>query len=122
MRLLLDESLSHRLSVPLAHAGHDVVHVVDIGLQGAADDAVLGSAVRTQRVLVTADTDFGALLALSSAPRPSVLLLRRSGRHVEERVQHILVAIVGAEEALQNGALVVVEQERLRVRILPMQS
>lgn len=121
MRLLVDESLSVRISAPLIAAGHDAIHVADLRLLGASDDAVLAAAVEDQRILVTADTDFGALLALSGAPMPSVVLLRRSGRTVEERALHVLASLELAEHALGLGALVVVEHNRMRIRQLPIE-
>lgn len=122
MRLLLDESLSARIAVHLAAADHDVIHVGDLGLLGATDDVVLQAAHQQGRVLVTADTDFGALLALAQSDSPSVLLLRRGGRLASQRAETILAAIQGAEDALDDGALVVAEHTRLRIRELPIRQ
>lgn len=72
------------------------------------------------RILVTADTDFGALLALTGAASPSVLLLRGPGRNVDVRVRRILNAMDQAKDVLRDGALVVVEGGRIRIRKLPM--
>ena len=85
MRVLLDNNLSPRLvSILSASSGWDVVHVRDLGLRDAMDEAVLESARSNQRILVSADTDFGALLAASHAMLPSVVLVRRiAGRRVE---------------------------------------
>jgi predicted nuclease of predicted toxin-antitoxin system len=80
------------------------------------------AAVEHERILVTADTDFGTLLARSGAPLPSVVLLRRSGRRPAERTQQIVVALELAEDALTAGALVVSEATRLRVRPLPVEQ
>ena len=96
MRLLLDESLSARSAPLLPQAGHDVVHAADLDLLGEPDDVVLSAAPAEGRTVVTADTDFGALLALSRAPAPSVLLLRRGGRRLEQRAQQILLALMHA--------------------------
>lgn len=68
MRLLLDESLSSSIARPLSEEGYDVVHVGDLGLLGAADDAVMQAALEQARVLISADTDFGELLALNRHP------------------------------------------------------
>ena len=76
MRLLVDESLSHQVAGALREGDHDAVHVGDRSMLGAPDEAVLWLARAEGRVLICADTDFGGLLALSGASRPSVLLLR----------------------------------------------
>lgn len=121
MKLLIDESLQHDLARILTEAGHDAVHVVDLGLRGATDDEVLSRAEADARIVVTAETDFGTLLALSGAPGPSVALLRRAGRRAPDRARALLTVLVLVDEQLSRGAVVTVEQARLRVRELPIE-
>jgi predicted nuclease of predicted toxin-antitoxin system len=81
MRFLVDQCLSPDFAEALTTSGHDVVHLRDLGMQRAPDPAVLQTARDQDRVLVSADTDFGTILAQSSATRPSVVIFRRvSGR------------------------------------------
>jgi predicted nuclease of predicted toxin-antitoxin system len=77
VRFLLDANLSPLLAEALTAAGYDSVHVRDLGLLTAADRVVLERAKTENRVLISADTDFGELLAVSGATLPSVILLRR---------------------------------------------
>ncbi|MGD9706025.1 MAG: IS1634 family transposase [Pseudonocardia sp.] len=72
------------------------------------------------RVVVTADTDFGTLLALSGASGPSVVLLCRSGRRVPERAQIVLTVLDLVADQLTTGAVVTVDNERVRIRPLPV--
>lgn len=51
----------------LTGAGHDVVHVQSLGMHAAHDNEILQVAVEEDRVVVSADTDFGDLLASSNA-------------------------------------------------------
>lgn len=67
----------------------------------------------------TADTDFGTLVALSPTARPSVILLRWPGRRAAQRAGAVIGAITAFGDAHHDGALVVVEPRRLRVRMLP---
>jgi predicted nuclease of predicted toxin-antitoxin system len=78
VRFLVDESLSPRLAGLLEQSGHDAVHVGELGLLGAPDNRVLAAATGDGRVLVSADTDFGELLALGRHPGPSIVIFRRS--------------------------------------------
>ena len=71
MRFLIDNNLSPLLADELKTAGHDAVHVRDYGLQRATDQVVLARARSDNRVLISADTDFGTLLAREGAGRPS---------------------------------------------------
>lgn len=119
MKLLVDESLASRVASLLVDAGHDAIHVADRNLLGASDETVLATAHQEDRVVVTADTDFGTLLALSADPKPSVILLRRPGRRAEQRTEAIVAAITAVGDVVDDGALVVVEPTRVRVRMLP---
>lgn len=78
MKFLVDQNLSRRVAEGLIAAGHDAVHVADLGLSRATDAEILSAAVEGDRIIVSAATDFGTLLSLSGDNRPSVLLVRRS--------------------------------------------
>ncbi|MDZ7732492.1 MAG: DUF5615 family PIN-like protein [Acidimicrobiia bacterium] len=119
MRFLIDESLSHTVAVRLAEANHDAVHIGDLGLLGADDETVMATALEQNRVLVSADTDFGALLALSGAPAPSVILFRREGRRPAGQAE-LLIANVEAFAQSKNHFIAVVGTHRLRIRPLPI--
>lgn len=123
MRFLLDESIS-RLVVPaLREAGHDVAEVTSIGLTSAADPVVLQAALDDARVLVTLDTDFGALLAHSGDELPSVVLLRGEVTRLPARQAALLLANLDQVESdLEAGALVVIADGRVRVRRLPIRG
>lgn len=121
MKLLIDESLQQNLARILTQAGHDAVHVTDLGLGGATDDEVLARAGADARIVVTADTDFGTLLALTGAPGPSVILLRRPGRRATDRARTVLAVLALVDEQLGHGAVVTVEHTQLRVRELPIE-
>lgn len=120
MRLLVDECLHPSVAALLAEAGHDAVHVGDIDLLAAVDEVVMAAAVSAERVVVSADTDFGELLAGSGDRLPSVMLLRRRGHEPSEQVAAILSALEVVGDDLVSGAIVVVTDTRIRVRRLPI--
>jgi predicted nuclease of predicted toxin-antitoxin system len=121
VKLLLDANLSPEVGRRLKQAGHDAIHVADIGLLTAADPEILQSAAKEERILLTADSDFGALLALGSLASPSVLLLR-SADHLRPNEQAELIAanLPQIAEDLEKGAIVSLTRDRLRVRELPI--
>lgn len=121
MRLLLDESISPLVRDAFAAGGVDAVHVHDIGLTSASDPSVLDAAVSAGRVLITLDTDFGALIAHSRTQTSSVILFRG---HVTRRpAAQALLLLANLEqlaEDLKAGAIVMIGDDRIRVRRLPI--
>lgn len=121
MRFLVDQCLSPDFAAKLFEAGHDVVHLRDLGMERAGDPEVLHHARSEDRVLVSADTDFGTLLARSTATRPSVVIFRRAtGRRPTAQARLLIANLPAIEEALDEGSVVVIEEARLRVRHLPI--
>jgi len=121
MRVLVDNALSPLVAERLRGGGHDATHVRDYGLEAAADADVLALAEREGRAILSADTDFGALLALWGKTRPSFVLLRRSvGNHPREQASLLLKLLARFEVELNEGSVLTVTDDRVRIRPLPI--
>ncbi|MCI0626077.1 MAG: DUF5615 family PIN-like protein [Acidobacteria bacterium] len=115
MKFLLDVCTSSRsLREMLAESGHDVTLVSDIDPR-ASDEVILDLALRQASVLITEDKDFGELVFVRRMRHPGII------RFVEMRVDDQVAAMRELLEkylsALEQGALVVVTKDRVRIRL-----
>lgn len=121
MNFLVDANLSPRVAARLTAAGHPSRHVADCGLGNALDSEILTFADEQRWVVLTADTDFGSLLAATSATSPSVVRLRSQDHLTPDQQAEQLLANLGTVEGdLAAGAVVTLGRGRLRVRALPI--
>ena len=119
-RLLLDQGLPRSAGKLLSAAGWDVAHVGEIGLSRADDARILEHAREQNRICVTQDADFHALLATSEAKSPSVVRIRREGLNGKAICDLLLKVWPRIESAVNEGALVTITDKSVRVRVLPI--
>jgi len=121
MKLLLDQGLPRSAGALLRKAGLDALHTAECGLATASDAAIIGYARQDERIVITLDADFHALIALSGATAPSVVRIRIQGLRADTLSDLVRHVVQECREDLLVGALVSVEADRVRVRKLPIQ-
>lgn len=121
-RVLLDQGLPRSTARILRGHGWDAVHVGDVGLARAPDAHILSVAAEGERVVVTLDADFHAILATSGRKGPSVIRIRREGMSGANLAELLLRCWPKIEKALQAGAMVSVTDTSIRIHRLPAGS
>ncbi|MBV8546445.1 MAG: DUF5615 family PIN-like protein [Acidobacteria bacterium] len=120
MKVLLDEGLPRRAAAMLRASGIDAVHVTEILEPATADMVILEEARVSERIVVTLDADFHALLAVNGWSSPSVIRIRREGlsaADVHDLVMHLLNE---HDSALASGAALSVRAHLVGIRKLPL--
>ena len=120
LQILVDMNLSPQWVPVLQKHGWPAVHWSTVGDPGATDKDIMDWARDHQYVVFTHDLDFGTMLALSHEAGPSVLQVRAEDT-LPDSLEELVVAALNQHQAdLSSGALVVVDESRSRVRVLPI--
>ena len=120
MKFLIDNALPPHLAELLLAEGYDATHVRAYGMHAAGDEAILVRARKEGRVVVSADTDFGTILAAQEVDHPSFILFRDPNLlSASDYIGMLLPVLPLLEPELTNGCVAVFRKGRLRVRRLP---
>jgi predicted nuclease of predicted toxin-antitoxin system len=122
MRFLADMGVSQRVVEWLRTQGHDAVHLRDEGLQCLPNGEIFRKAGSEQRIVLTFDLDFGEILAGSAGQIISVILFRLRNTRADFVIQRLDDVLSHSSADLTQGAIIVVEDGRHRVRRLPIGS
>ncbi|HQR41090.1 MAG TPA: DUF5615 family PIN-like protein [Gemmatales bacterium] len=117
MRLFADENLPAGILNWLRTSGHDVISASEMQC-GEADERWLQLANADQRLIVTADKDFGELIYREGLSSYGVILLRMDDAPVRDWIVRLQEAW-SIVEANPNNKFIVISTKRVRVRKLP---
>jgi predicted nuclease of predicted toxin-antitoxin system len=122
MKLLLDMNLSPRFVAMLAAEGFEAAHWSAVG-PAPADDIDIVSYARTHdMVVVTHDLDFSAILAATNGAKPSVVQIRVADMTPAFLLGPAVAGLRRCAAELQEGALLTIDIDRQRLRLLPLRS
>ena len=117
MRFLLDENVDLPLADYLREVGHDVTAVALNYTRSIADRQVLEIARAEGRILITNDSDFGALIYQRQLPHTGVIFFRLRDESIPFKIARLEAVLTLHVEALAVGAYIVVTDRRIRVRM-----
>ncbi len=120
MRFLADMGVSMRIVEWLRASGHDVIHLHDEQRQKLPNGEIFQKAIRERRIVLTFDLDFGEIAAASVGSSVSVILFRLRNTRADFVVQRLKAVLEQSREELTQGAVVLVEDGRHRVRRMPI--
>ncbi len=117
--ILIDMNLSPAWVPVLLQHGWSAVHWSTVGDPRATDRAIMDWAEEHGQIVFTHDLDFGTMLALTHAAGPSVLQVRADDV-LPGYLEGVVIAALKQHDAdLAAGAIVVVDESRCPVRVLP---
>src|SRR6266436_5368003 len=112
MRFLVDECIGVLLARWLRAQGHDVTSVFE-SMRGRDDTPILDVALTQDRILITADKDFGDLVYHEGLEHRGVILLRLEDESPDNQIARMGKLLARHADRL-SGQFVVVTESRVR--------
>jgi predicted nuclease of predicted toxin-antitoxin system len=116
VKVLADMGVSPMTVAFLRSLGHEALRLPEVGLERRSDADVIAYAMSREQVVLTFDLDYPALLALNPSSRVSAIVLRTLSAEpgwINQRLRETLPLMT---KALAEGAIAVVEDDRVRLR------
>jgi predicted nuclease of predicted toxin-antitoxin system len=121
MNLLLDMNISYEWRDILKNAGINCCHWSDVGDPRADDTTIFDWAKIHDFIVLTHDLDFGDILSATNAVAPSVIQVRLQKWLPDTENSQILIGLLGKYHVeLKQGALIIIDIHKQRVRLLPL--
>jgi len=119
MNLVIDMNLSPRWVSVLVQAGFSATHWSNLGVMDAPDTEIMRYALEHDCIVLTHDLDFGAILAATHGKKPSVVQIRAADVSPDVIANQVVAALRQMATELAQGALLTVDANRTRLRLLP---
>lgn len=119
MRFLADTGASKRVVEWLRGDGHDVIHLLEEGLERLPNGEIFAKATRENRIVLTFDLDFGEIVALSRPAPAPVIVFRLHNTRAAHVIERLASALKPSEAYLDTACVIVIEESRHRVRRFP---
>jgi predicted nuclease of predicted toxin-antitoxin system len=120
MKILVDMNLSPGWVTVLTNHEISAVHWSTVGDPRAEDAVIMEWARKNNYAVFTHDLDFGGALALTQAEGPSVIQVRAHDVTPKHLELVLIDALAKNRAALESGCLIVLDEARSRMRILPL--
>ncbi len=122
MKFLVDMPLSPKTVVFLKNLGYEAVRVSELGMAKSKDRYIFDHAKKNDMIVLTADLDFGNILAHTHSSKPSVIIFRLQNPSPEHVNSLLSSNLSNIEEDLMKGAIVIIEESEIRIRELPIRE
>jgi predicted nuclease of predicted toxin-antitoxin system len=121
MKFIADINISPQTVKRLVEKGYKIKRITEFLKPNAKDEEILDLALREKSTIITQDLDFSALLAKRGVNKPSVIVLRVNIAKPIRITEMLEKALPKIKSELSKGSIVIVEEERVRIRKLPIE-
>ncbi len=120
MKIVIDMNLSPDWVQVFEKEGWQAQHWSSVGKGNDPDTVIMNWAKENRHLVFTHDLDFGAILAATNAEAPSVIQVRTTDVLPDSLGTRLIKIIHQYQIELNKGALMIVDETKSRIRILPL--
>ena len=120
MRFLADMGIARSTVEWLKSQGHEAKHLREEGLQRLPDEEIYTKAKIEKSTILTFDLDFGEIAAAAGENLPSLIIFRLQDERPVNVNRLLEIVLNEAIEDLEKGAIISVNENRYRIRHLPI--
>ena len=113
-------NLSPRWANVLSEHHIEAVHWSNVGRVDASDTEIMAYAKSNNYTVFTHDLDFSTILAKTNSNKPSVIQVRTGDISPAVTAHLVIKALLAAATEIEKGALITVDMNKTRLRILPL--
>jgi len=121
MKFLLDMPISPKTEEFLKKQGYDAIRVDKLKMHKSTDKEIFNYAIERNMVIITADLDFGKILAYFKSSKPSVIIFRLRYPSPESINKLLWTVLPRVRGELEAGSLILIEDDRIRIKKLPIE-
>lgn len=121
MRFIADMNISPQTIETLKERGYIIKRVTEFLEPNAGDEDIIDLAVKEGSTIITHDLDFSYLLAKRRMSKPSIITLRINTIKPARVARVLEIVLPQIESELNKGSIVIVEEDRIRIRKLPIE-
>ncbi len=121
MKFITDIHISPQTVKGLLNKGYQIKRVTEFLESNAKDSQILDLAFKEKSTLITQDLDFSALLAKRGTNKPSVITLRVNNAKPSNITKILERALPQIKSEINKGSIIIIEEERIRIRKLPIE-
>ena len=121
MKFLVDKTLSPKTVDFLKMKGYKTIRVNEV-IQGQKieDDIIFNYALKKNYCIITADLDFGEILAFTQSKKPSTIILRLEDPRINNVNRILEESLPKVQETIKKGSIIILDDKKIRIRELPI--
>jgi len=121
LRFLLDMGISYQVAQWLNSIGHDAIHLSNEGQHTLDDDLIIDKAISENRIILTADMDFGQILAFTKSSLVSVIQFRLFDLSPDNLISKLNIVFDNfTGEMTADPVIITIQQNKMRIKKLPL--